>query len=533
MQEVRERGFVFRFGSFEADTATGELRKHGLRLKLQDQPFRILITLLDRPGEVISRDEIRRKLWGPETFVDFEQGLGTAVKKLRQALSDDAETPKYIETLPKRGYRFIAAVERAVSRESPFIADSLAVTNQTSEAVAELEPEISTTKILVPKGRRTGSRWFTGTAVTLAFLAGTLVALLKWEPFHTSRRFNTTRDVTQPAERYTSRPLATLPGGEYEPALSPDGKTIAFVWGREGSRDFHIYTQAIDVGSPIRLTNNSSGEGSPAWSPDGRYLAFITCTDNVQASGLYIVPISGGAQRKVTSIAPRLHIFDRQIEWSPDGNLLALVDKSSNEEPSAIYVLSLNDGAKRRLTMPHPASPGHSGPVFSPDGTQIAFRRTQSIGNTDLYVVRSSGGEPRRVTFDQRFTSGHAWSRDGQDLVFASKRSGPIGLWRLKLASGLLQPIPGTEGVHNLAIARSGDRLVYSKYLSDSNIWETNLRIGGRRRVLSSTRNERSPQYSPDGTRIAFRSDRVWWMKSGCQIYLARIQFGSPTLVGR
>jgi cholera toxin transcriptional activator len=114
MREVPQSALVFRFGVFEADLAAGELRKQGSKIRLQEQPFRILIMLLARAGEVVSRDEICRDLWAADTFVDFEQGVGTAIKKLRQALNDDAETPRYIETLPKRGYRFIASVEKPV-----------------------------------------------------------------------------------------------------------------------------------------------------------------------------------------------------------------------------------------------------------------------------------------------------------------------------------------------------------------------------------------------------------------------------------
>ncbi len=101
---------VIRFGVFEADTFTGELRKHGLRIKLQKQPFQVLSLLLARPGELVTREELRLKLWPADTFVDFEQGLNKAINKLREALSDDRETPRYIETLPRRGYRFIAPV---------------------------------------------------------------------------------------------------------------------------------------------------------------------------------------------------------------------------------------------------------------------------------------------------------------------------------------------------------------------------------------------------------------------------------------
>ncbi len=112
MQETAKSARVFRFGVFEVDAATGELRKQGLRIRMQEQPAQFLLILLDRAGEVVSREEIRRKLWPPDTFVDFDQGLGASLRKLRQALGDDAETPRYIETIPKQGFRFVAPVER-------------------------------------------------------------------------------------------------------------------------------------------------------------------------------------------------------------------------------------------------------------------------------------------------------------------------------------------------------------------------------------------------------------------------------------
>jgi DNA-binding winged helix-turn-helix (wHTH) protein len=112
LQETAKPACVFRFGAFEVDAATGELRKQDLRIRLQEQPSQLLLMLLDRAGEVVSREEIRRKLWPPDTFVDFDQSLGTALRKLRQALCDDAETPRYIETIPKHGFRFVAPVEK-------------------------------------------------------------------------------------------------------------------------------------------------------------------------------------------------------------------------------------------------------------------------------------------------------------------------------------------------------------------------------------------------------------------------------------
>ena len=109
----------FRFGRFELDVRTRELRKDGVRLRMQDQPFEVLVMLLEQPGEVLTRDELRRRLWPDGTFVDFEHGLNAAVNKLREALSDSADNPRYVETLPRRGYRFIAAVTRATSAAPP------------------------------------------------------------------------------------------------------------------------------------------------------------------------------------------------------------------------------------------------------------------------------------------------------------------------------------------------------------------------------------------------------------------------------
>src|SRR5215471_6126318 len=110
--ESTARARKVRFGSFDVDLRSGELRKHGIRLKLQDQPFQVLIRLLEHPGDLVTREELRQRLWPADTFVDFDTGLNNAIKKLRDALGDSAEAPRYIETLPRRGYRFIARVEK-------------------------------------------------------------------------------------------------------------------------------------------------------------------------------------------------------------------------------------------------------------------------------------------------------------------------------------------------------------------------------------------------------------------------------------
>jgi eukaryotic-like serine/threonine-protein kinase len=124
--EAPTRNHATRFGAFDVDLRSRELRKHGIRLKLQDQPFQVLALLLERPGDVVTREELRQKLWPEDTFVDFDTGLNTAVKKLRDALGDSADEPRYIETLPRRGYRFIAPVENGNSAPSAAVEEHLA-----------------------------------------------------------------------------------------------------------------------------------------------------------------------------------------------------------------------------------------------------------------------------------------------------------------------------------------------------------------------------------------------------------------------
>ena len=113
---------LYRFGVFELEAHTGELRRHGIKLKLQDQPYQVLLKLLDHAGQTVSREELRSTLWSSDTFVDFETGLNTTIKRLRETLGDSAENPTFIETVPKRGYRFIAPVSRPNSLPEPTIA---------------------------------------------------------------------------------------------------------------------------------------------------------------------------------------------------------------------------------------------------------------------------------------------------------------------------------------------------------------------------------------------------------------------------
>jgi len=137
MQSATSENRVFRFGLYEADGAAGELRKSGRKVKLQEQPFRVLLLLLERSGAIVTREEIRRALWSDDTFVDFDHGLNTVINKLRDALEDAAANPRFIETLARRGYRFIAPVE-VVGGEPAAAAPSSAEVGESSASRSSL-----------------------------------------------------------------------------------------------------------------------------------------------------------------------------------------------------------------------------------------------------------------------------------------------------------------------------------------------------------------------------------------------------------
>jgi DNA-binding winged helix-turn-helix (wHTH) protein len=180
---------VVRFGIFELDLSSGELRKSGTRVKLHDQPFQVLAILLSRPGEVVTREEIRGKLWPDDTFVDYDHGLNNAVNRLREALGDTAETPRFIETLPRRGYRFIGAVNAAVAPRQ-------------NEIAAPVETVIEGSKPVVPESKNppvaTRRRNFLLALSLAVLIVAAIVAFLYLRK-------------TSPVETTRLRPIAILP----------------------------------------------------------------------------------------------------------------------------------------------------------------------------------------------------------------------------------------------------------------------------------------------------------------------------------
>jgi Tol biopolymer transport system component/DNA-binding winged helix-turn-helix (wHTH) protein len=519
---------IARFGAFEVDLAAGEVRKSGIRIKLQDRPFQILSVLLEQPGEVVTREELQKRLWPADTFVDFEHGVNTAITKLRQALADEADNPRYIETLPRRGYRFIAPVsfEGNGAPIQPLLADA-SPTHQDSVPASSTPATAS----------RTGALPFFGplhfhvrTVIWIAafvFLSG--IAATSWFFYWRSAPRLTLSELR-------IAPLNGLPRETYA-AFSPDGSQVAFVWAAGLHDHSQVYVSQIGAGSPRRLTSSPLPEFAPVWSPDGNYIAFQRYSPERQLSGIYIASSMGGSERKVYTLEPGRSI--KEIDWSPDGNSLAFAESDSPAEASTIYLFSLDNFEKHALTFPPKGVLGDSDPIFAPDGKSIAFLRDY-LDTQEIFTVPVQGSAPRQITDDKRIILGASWSADGRSLIFSSNRGGPYSLWRISASGGKPErlPIGGASWAIRPTVARKGNRLAYTNLSFVSEIWRAELPAtlpdslsGGRRsrasgdvllsspapgpklsppeKFIGSTELEEGPQYSPDGQRIVFQSTRT------------------------
>lgn len=332
---------------------------------------------------------------------------------------------------------------------------------------------------------------------------------------------------------WNSVPLTSYPGAQFQPAFSPDGELVAFAWDGEKRNNVDIYVQQIASGTLTRLTSDAAPDVSPAWSPDGRLIAFRRVLPE-GTSQIIVKSYLGGAERKLIEWPftgdehTRFIPFGRELCWAPDGKWLVATGKTAAPEPSSLFAVSVETGERRRLMSPPAASAGDSEPALSPDGRWLAFVRATHPARNELYVVAVNehlmpAGKPRQMTFDNRMASNPAWAADGQAIIFSSDRyrHHTPTLWMVAVSGSTGGQRPrepervalAEERAEDAAISRRGRRLAFTKVLADLNIWEVHLpakpgRSAGAARLIASTCRDVMPDFSPDGRRIVFWSDR-------------------------
>ena len=517
----------YRFGPFELDAHSGELRKHGLKLKLSGQPIQVLTQLLERPGELVTRDQLRERLWPVDTFVDFDHSLNSAIKRLRQTLLDDPDQPRYIETIPRRGYRFIGTVEPGNGiPNSP-----TPVPNPPPPDLASPENNQPALELIHPKpiSRTTTDgnihrRWtfaLIGFAV-FAVLATVLATVLL--------------NRASVPDKWEIEPISTNPGYQGGARLSPDGQYLAFYWvGPVGGNGHHLYVKAIGSEEPRPI--GEPGPGSAAWAPDGSQIAYSIAwkrptiqTPTIPA--IYTVSPFGGTSRKLASeigIQP-------YIDWSPDGKNIAFLKRANGNAPAKAYLLALATLEQRPVSAEecNQNCPDDDNPVFSPDGQSLAIIRNWPDARFSIDIYPTTGGPKRTIFTILGYSAGMDWAPDGKTLVFASSHTFPVDyvyqLRKVDVSSGVVTDL-GIEGSEP-TLSRRGNRLSFAYRRLSTNIWRTELsgaNAGQSMPLIQSTRTQEAGTYSPDGKKIAFASSRTGAM----EIWVANADGSEPMQLTR
>ncbi len=495
---------VVRFGDgLELDRTAYELRRSGRSLRLERIPMEILLLLVERRGQLVSREEIIARIWGKDVFLDTDTSINSAIRKIRQALRDDPEKPTSIQTLTGKGYRFIAAVTVVGDPQlsAPTVAPP-AATPATPPAPPPTRPEVS-----LPDGQPSSqasrpSRWLIWTSIAAVALAA--AGLAAWH----------LRPAPPVPAMSAPVPLTTYRGSQASPSLSPDGNQVAFQWDGEKGDNFDIYVKSLGVdATPLRLTTNPAMDRWPAWSPDGTTIAFIrsAAPDKVD---LMLIPALGGPERRLAEFPERLGALGLRPTWTADSKWIVVPAQAGNA--ARLFRVSVDTGETSQITST-PSGYEDVFPSISPDGSALLFARVPQMYNLgDIYRV-SLNTDAKPTEAPRRLAGGDTleglsvpvWTPDGKDVLARTF----IGAVRMP-ADGSTPPTPIPWPGQNpnwLDISRRGNRLAYSIQSGNANIYRIDLtaKTLTPEPIVASTARDVFPQYSPDGSRLAFYSYRT------------------------
>jgi DNA-binding winged helix-turn-helix (wHTH) protein/Tol biopolymer transport system component len=429
---------VIRFGVFELDLKGGQLTRYGTKLRLPQQPLQLLGVLLERPGEIFTRDELRSRLWSSDVFVDFDHGLNKSIQKLRDALGDSASSPRYIETIPRVGYRFIAPVSNGHLPAPP--KSAIEPSPQLPDVATESPAEV------VAGGHK--ARWWIATAAAVVLCAAIGVAV-----YVSSRR--------SAAVTYTQ--LTDFTDATSDPALSPDGHILAFIRGDSYfvSAD-PIYVKMLPNGEARMLTNDPRRKYGLAFSPDGSQIAYTVMGGNVFAT--YAVSVFGGNPHLLLDNAAGLTWLD------PEHWLFSRIRSGLHQGIVTSGVTG--DHLREVYYPPHERAMAHYS-YASPDRRSALVVEMDGQGAFTLCKLVSLEGDSRARSVGPKgeCTSG-GWSPDGAWMYFIALVQGQRHLWRERFPYGQPQQLTfGPTEEHGLAVERDGHSIITSIGARVSAIW--------------------------------------------------------------
>lgn len=493
---------IYYFESFRVDPGDQKVWLGDAPISLTPKVFQTLVYLIENRDRILTKEELLAAIW-PDRIVE-EANLTQNISVLRKALGETTVGKKYIATFPGRGYRFLGLVNILPVHGSREKIEKVVVPSLTDNPATEL---------------RAQPRFSKRTLAMLAIAGAGILGLVFGWPYLASSikswRSDRSAETKLTLDRRT---LTRLPGAEYQPVWSSNGKYLAFTHSERSGSPSSLYIQNLEHDLSPRLFMKGDGEyESPAWSPDGTELAFLHRTRT--STDVVIGQIATGQRRVVNNVfGKRYGLACRHLDWSPDGRFLVVNDKASEEDPLSLYLISLADQKKIRLTYPSMDIIGDVTPRFSPDGTQLAFIRIKYQFQYDVFTIPVVGGEAQRVTSDAKKVADVDWA-DNSHLVFCSNRRGGYRLWSADLEGAgqpAFQVLPGLDAdvPIQFSIGRARGDIVYSEFQPDLNIWMLHLPVKSPdtaqwTRAVSSTGEDCMPSFSHDGKRICFWSDRL------------------------
>ena len=540
----------YMFGEFRVDPGSYTVYRNGRQIHLNRTRTAVLISLLERAGEVVTREEIIGRVWPGQTFLQTgESNLAQQIFQLRRIFNENPSSPNYILTIPGTGYIFYQPV-KAILVDGREV--TIGAIEQGSDKLAESWPEghDSTQKSAIdPTGGLTSEvpQQYVVQAGSLQrisplfnlfrllIIAGSILltgSIIKYWMM---------RGVE--GERIKESNVGTLisrPGRKEGLAYSPDGRMLAFLDEGRTNDTVDLFVWRAGSNDTLQLTDNPHLEKMIAWSPDNQQIAFLRWVNGKgRKYSIFTVPAFGGPEKKIGEAIDGL-------DWDPNGRYLAVSDDEGPGTPTGIYLLSL-DG-RERVPISHPL-PGTNlfdcSPKFSPKGRDVVFTRWSSTSTGELFIADRQTGQIRQLTFDQKEARFPQWSRNGQEIFFVSNRNGNWRVWRVSKNGGLPRLVESIVGeIGSFSLSPLTNEIAFVERFDDSDLqlhWlnpPSGEEMSEPPCTANSTRSDHSPQFSPDGKRIVFVSkrsgvDEIWITDTECQkarqlTYFRSSGIGSP-----
>jgi len=479
---------AFRIADWTVRPDLNRLTRGDESLAIEPRVMRVLVSLAERPREVWTREELLEEVWGD--VVIQEEALTHAISRLRRAFGDSARESRFIETIPKRGYRLIA----------PLSADP-ASSGERGEPAEGRDAGRSTG----PPARDVGRGRLRAWALASVPLLVALVLAAQW-------LLGTDRSGGGAGRSHAileGMPFTSYPGEESMPAVSPDGASVVFVRCAGEGKAQELFLAGRGGEAPRQLTDTPEAETWPRWAPDGDRVLFLR--GSVTSTAVVVLSLADEREEVVFESAVPVGVGG--ADWLPSGDRLVLAVRKVAGGPCSLELFTLATGESKPLRSEPNAPGGDLHPVCAPDGERVAFVSSDLLGQRDIYCLDSLDGPPRRLTFGEGQIRGLDWTADGRSVIFSSGTAfaGEFRLWCVDVESGVKTWLP-TRGQRSVcpSTAKGQDVLVYAEETYRRQVLRAPVEAGVEPEPLApSSHSEYDAHYSPSGTRIAFVSTRT------------------------